>query len=351
MPQENKARTMRKAFQAKIAHLPYAEQRQLTEMLRDMSNERNSRLAQEGRRAGYNANPVGTNPLSEAVNMRGQEPPQAPKLSHLRDIRSTPSQPPVKSISERLAEQSKSRRIENMSQAYSDELTSRPAALRTEKLANDAAYGAESRLGRMGGQVAGVADRAMENALVRGGVRTIGKALPILGDLLLPYGSIDGGDMYTQAGDPSRFVNTSGANYLPPHLQAANDQWQQQDQYLRQRQDGLTRNYVDQNFGRSFAPVQMPMQQQQMQEPSSIASMLSRQEPNYEPTSIASQLSTQPAPAQYTDAPQVSIAREVPDSNNAPKSLMDHYIKIYGSPERARDAMAKVGQYQQSQIQ
>lgn len=352
MAQKDKARTMRKVFQAKIAHLPYAEQRKWTEMLREMSNERNSKLAQEGKRA----RPVQTNAMSEAVGMRGQEPAQAPKIRNLKDIRSEVSQPSQKSISQRLAEESKSKRIEAMSQKQNEmgELFNRPRFQSTEAL-GDAMYGTESRLGRMGGTVTGMADRAMENALVRGPVRAIGKALPILGDMVFPYGEITGGEMYPM--QDGIFVNAAGGGYLPDRMQRLNEQElsrrQANDASLQaaqtQRYKLQDPNYSPRVTGR--IPINNYNAPQTYQEPQSIASTLASQEPNYEPQSIARQLSMEPVASQYTNAPQVSIAREIPEPGNAPRSLMEHYIKIYGSPERARQAMSSSGVYGQSQIQ
>lgn len=303
MAQEDKARTMRKVFQAKIAHLPYAEQRKLTEMLREMSNERNSKLAQEGKRA----RPIQTNAMSNAVDMRGQEPPESPRIRQLKDVRRQPLLLPA-------AEQTVAREAE-------------PVA---ERMAGKATELGEE----VGGKLIG---------------RTLGKALPILGDLVFPYGSISGGEMYSQQGSPSYFTNMSGDSFLPPHLEAQNRQWRQQDQMLNARQTAPS-YHVDPNYHKTFAPVQL-LQQQQYAEPQSIARTLATQEPNFEPASIAHQLSTEPVQSQYTNAPQVSIAREIPEPGNAPASLMEHYIKIYGSPERAREAMLNTEAYKQSQIQ
>lgn len=364
---------MRKVFKARIAHLPYAEQRQITEALREMSNERNSRLAQEGKRAYTNANPVQSNTMSDAVGMRGQEPPVAPrKINTLKKLQDTPRQLGAGDVSERLGEQANRISTEKMTgQPFNYESINRPVGLGTEKLANDAAYGAESRIGRMGGQLAGVFDHTMENTLSRVGIRGLGRAVPVLGDLVLPYGSIDGGEMYP-AHDGLYYSAVGGE--LPPQLQQRNQQEMQRrvandssltaaqtQRYQLEDPNYAPRvNYVP-NIIRASLPTSLQTNmgsflaqpQQQYQEPQSIAQTLSSQESNQEPQSIAQQLSqSSPIPeSQYTNSPQVSIAKEIPEPSNVPKSLMDHYVKIYGSPEHAREAMVKTGVYDQSQVQ
>jgi len=395
MPQENKAQTLRKVFQAKIAHLPYAEQRQLTEMLRDMSNERNSRLAQEAKRA----KPVQSNAMSDAVSMRGQEPPQAPrkitplaraaetgrqkgvakdiakKYEQIKASRPIPVetvQPPPEvprqvnpeSFAAGLSEQADKIRAERMTgRLYGPDYTGRPIALGSEKLANDAAYGAaESRLGRMAGRLGYMADIAMEYPMIGFAGRLARRSGPAaLIDLFMPSkngvsnGEISGGDMYPLQ-DSIAYSALGGS--LPPELERRNAQiMERRRQNDEQLQAAQTQRYRFEDPG--YSPRMqgnIPIynnpqpQQQTYQEPQSIAQRLAAQEPNFEPQSIASQLSTQSPQDQYTDAPQVSIAQEL-KTQDPPKSLMEHYVKIYGSPDKAREAMAQKGAYQQSQIQ
>lgn len=375
MAQEDKARTMRKVFQAKIAHLPYAEQRKLTEMLREMSNERNSKLAQEGKRA----RPVQTNAMSNAVDMRGQAPPVSPRS--IRDIRvSQPQQPAnVRNIREAVQEQLPGRNYAQRAARIAEER----ARLNSQEFArpnfppqeNPSIY-KKSLAGRLAESIPNHAADINRSAMDWGsqipnrsgtfmelGDAAIGMAgraakrfgPPVILDLLIPSkfgvsnGEISGGEMYSQQGSPSYFTNMSGDSFLPPHLEAQNRQWRQQDQMLNARQTAPS-YHVDPNYHKTFAPVQL-LQQQQYAEPHSIARTLATQEPNFEPASIAHQLSAEPVQSQYTNAPQVSIAREIPEPGSAPASLMEHYVKIYGSPERAREAMLNTEAYKQSQIQ
>lgn len=377
MAQEDKARTLRKVFQAKIAHLSYAEQRKLTEMLREMRNERISKLAQEAKRA----RPVQTNAMSNAVDMRGQAPPVSPRS--IRDIRvSQPQQPAnVRNIREAVQEQLPGRNYAQRAARIAEERarlnsqefarpnfppTENPSIYR-KSLAGRLAESVPNRAADInrsvmdwGSQIPNRSGMVME--LGDAAIGMAGRAAkrfgpPIIADLLMPSkygvsnGEISGGDIYNQTGSPSYFTNATGSDYLPPHLQAANEQWRAQDQMLQQRQV-MPSYHLDPNYHRTFSPVQLQgTQQQTYQEPQSIASTLATQEPSYEPQSIARQLSMEPVASQYTNAPQVSIAREVPEPGSAPASLMEHYVKIYGSPERAREAMLNTEAYKQSQIQ
>lgn len=167
------------------------------------------------------------------------------------------------------------------------------------------------------------------------GLRSVGKSLPIFGDLLVPYGSINGGDMYPQQN--GLYVNAAGGP-LPQPLQLRNTQElanrAKENAMFQQRDVESRRALGDQNYAANFTPtVVAPYQtnisryigNQQSDEPQSIAHQLAGQD-SEEPVSIAKQLSMQDADVQ---SPRIQ----------PPQSLYEHYLKIYGNPDKARAAI------------
>ena len=181
-------------------------------------------------------------------------------------------------------------------------------------------------------EVVGTAERMAG----RGISRALGKALPIIGDLVLPYASISGGEMYPQSEDG--IYSSAVGGPLPPQYQQANEREMQRripmdelrDRQERIRTEGpmqLTPVPLRTNIAASLPQQQrdpfVPLEMQQPQEPQSFAHQLATSNEPTEPESFAQRLSQEPA------------------------GEFEHYVKIYGSPERARQAMAQKYQAQQ----
>ncbi len=289
---------MRAAFQQRIAHLPLQEQRQFTEAIRQMHNEEASRVAEASRRAAMpSAQP---NAMSEAVSARYG--------SRVRK----PVEQPFKAIKGKVSSDIRTR-TKNIRRAATPPVVQQAAT----ETATEAVGAAEKVAGRSIGRI-------------------LGRALPVIGDLVLPYASISGGEMYPQ--EDGIYQNATGGP-LPPQYAALNEQEMQRRvplQELRDRQERVRTEGPMQlnpvplrtNIAASLPQQQqrdpfVPLEMQQQQEPQSFAHQLAASNEPTEPESIAKRLSQEPA------------------------SEFEHYVKIYGSPERARQAMAQKYQAQQ----
>lgn len=314
MPQHNpETLKMRAAVQQRIAHLPPREQRQFIEALREMHNEEAPRVAEASRRASMP--PAQPNAMSEAVSARYgsrvrkpvEQPFKATKGKVTSDIRA------------------RAKNIRRTSAPPMVQAAERPVAGSYAILEGEAPAAAAGAAERMAG---------------RGIVRALGKVAPVIGDLILPYASITGGEMYPQSEDG--IYSSAVGGPLPPQYAAANEremqrripienlaaqQAQARTQYGLEGPMQLNPVPLRTNIAASLSQQQrdpfVPLEMQQPQEPQRFAHQLATSNEPVEPESFAQRLSQEPA------------------------GEFEHYVKIYGSPERARQAMAQKYQSQQ----
>lgn len=304
---------MRAAVQQRIAHLPPREQRQFIEALREMDNEEASRVAEASRRASMP--PAQPNAMSEAVSARYG--------SRVRK----PVEQPFKAIKGKVASDIRTR-TKNIRRTSSPPMVrevERPIAGSYAVLEGEAPVAAAGAAERMAG---------------RGIIKALGKVAPVIGDLVLPYASISGGEMYPQSEDG--IYSSAVGGPLPPQYAAANEremqrripienlaaqQAQARTQYGLEGPMRLNPVPLRTNIAASLPPQQrdpfVPLEMQQQQEPQSFAHQLATSNEPVEPESFAKRLSQEPA------------------------GEFEHYVKIYGTPERARQAMAQKYQAQQ----
>lgn len=276
---------MRAAVQQRIAHLPPREQRQFIEALREMDNEEASRVAEASRRASMP--PAQPNAMSEAVSARYG--------SRVRK----PVEQPFKAIKGKVSSDIRTR-TKNIRRVS--------AAPVIQEAATEAVGTAE----RMAG---------------RGIAKALGKVAPVIGDLILPYASITGGEMYPQSEDG--IYSSAVGGQLPPQYAAANEREMQRripiENLAAQQAQARTQYGLEGPMQLNPVPLRTNMAAtlQQPQEPQSFAHQLATSNEPVEPESFAHRLSQEPA------------------------GEFEHYVKIYGTPERARQAMAQKYQAQQ----
>lgn len=304
---------MRAAVQQRIAHLPPREQRQFIEALREMHNEEASRVAEASRRASMP--PAQPNAMSEAVSARYG--------SRVRK----PVEQPFKAIKGKVSSDIRTR-TKNIRR------TSSPPMVQTAERPIAGSYAIFE------GEAPVAAAGAAERMAGRGIVRALGKVAPVIGDLILPYASITGGEMYPQSEDG--IYSSAVGGPLPPQYAAANEQEMQRripiENLAAQQAQARTQYGLEgpmqlnpvplrTNIAASLPQQQrdpfVPLEMQQPQEPQSFAHQLATSNEPVEPESFAQRLSQEPA------------------------GEFEHYVKIYGSPERARQAMAQKYQAQQ----
>lgn len=301
MPQHNpETLRMRAAAQQRVAHLPPQEQRQFFEALREMHNEEASRVAEASRRASMP--PAQPNAMSEAVSARYG--------SRVRK----PAEQPFKAIKGKVTSdiRTRTKNIRRTSAPPMVQAAERPVAGSYAILEGEAPAAAAGAAERMAG---------------RGIVRALGKVAPVIGDLILPYASITGGEMYPQSEDG--IYSSAVGGPLPPQYAAANEREMQRripiENLAAQQAQARTQYGLEGPMQLNPVPLRTNMAAtlQQPQEPQSFAHQLATSNEPVEPESFAQRLSQEPA------------------------GEFEHYVKIYGSPERARQAMAQKYQSQQ----
>lgn len=323
MPQHNpETLKMRAAVQQRIAHLPPREQRQFIEALREMHNEEASRVAEASRRASMP--PAQPNAMSEAVSARYG--------SRVRK----PVEQPFKAIKGKVTSdiRTRTKNIRRTSAPPMVQATERPIA------GSYAIFDEAPSYTVFEGETPAAAARAAAGKAARGVVKALGKVAPVIGDLILPYASITGGEMYPQSEDG--IYSSAVGGPLPPQYAAANEQEMQRripiENLAAQQAQARTQYGLEgpmqlnpvplrTNIAASLPQQQrdpfVPLEMQQPQEPQSFAHQLATSNEPVEPESFAQRLSQEPA------------------------GEFEHYVKIYGSPERARQAMAQKYQAQQ----
>lgn len=300
---------MRASFNEQIAPLSFQQQRQLREALREQYNTGADHMAEAQRRASMP--PAQPNAMSEAVSARYG--------SRVRK----PVEQPFKAIKGKVTSdiRTRTKNIRRTSAPPMVQAAERPVAGSYAILEGEAPAAAAGAAERMAG---------------RGIVKALGKVAPVIGDLVLPYASISGGEMYPQSEDG--IYSSAVGGQLPPQYQQANEREMQRripmdelrDRQERIRTEGpmqLTPVPLRTNIAASLPQQQrdpfVPLEMQQPQEPQSFAHQLATSNEPTEPESFAQRLSQEPA------------------------GEFEHYVKIYGSPERARQAMAQKYQSQQ----
>lgn len=304
---------MRAAYDESIAHLPLKKQRELREAARERYNTTADHIAEAQRRASMP--PAQPNAMSEAVSARYG--------SRVRK----PVEQPFKAIKGKVASDIRTR-TKNIRRTSSPPMVrevERPIAGSYAVLEGEAPVAAAGAAERMAG---------------RGIIKALGKVAPVVGDLVLPYASISGGEMYPQSEDG--IYSSAVGGPLPPQYAAANEremqrripienlaaqQAQARTQYGLEGPMQLKPVPLRTNIAASLPPQQrdpfVPLEMQQQQEPQSFAHQLATSNEPVEPESFAKRLSQEPA------------------------GEFEHYVKIYGTPERARQAMAQKYQAQQ----
>ena len=300
---------MRAAAQQRVAHLPPHEQRQFFEALREMHNEEASRVAEASRRASMP--PAQPNAMSEAVSARYG--------SRVRK----PVEQPFKAIKGKVTSDIRTRRknIRRTSAPPMVQAAERPIA------GSYAIFDEAPSYTVFEGETPAAAARAAAGKAARGVVKALGKVAPVIGDLILPYASITGGEMYPQSEDG--IYSSAVGGPLPPQYAAANEQEMQRripiENLAAQQAQARTQYGLEGPMQLNPVPLRTNMAAtlQQPQEPQSFAHQLATSNEPVEPESFAQRLSQEPA------------------------GEFEHYVKIYGSPERARQAMAQKYQSQQ----
>lgn len=323
----------RSAMNARMKKLPYAKRVKLTEALRAIDNDGRAFQAENARRAAMP--PAQPNAMSDAVAQRlSPEPPPTPKS--LYDIKPVPRKPvritDIPGIASKIREEkSQQAAARTMTERYAREQFGRPNFPPTE---NPVLYPQENLAQRLGGRISAGAERVAEKVIplteriganagrITG--RALGKIAPVIGDLILPYASITGGEMYPQSEDG--IYSSAVGGPLPPQYAAANEQ-------EMQRRIPIENLAAQQAQARTQYGLEGPMQLNPVPLRTNIAASLPQQQRD----------PFVPLEMQQPQEPQ-SFAQRL---SQEPAGEFEHYVKIYGSPERARQAMAQKYQAQQ----
>lgn len=293
--------------------LSYPQKRAEREALREIANTRRSEVYAAAQKR--TMPPAQLNPMSEAVDRRltlsdGANKTTRRPLRDARVVKGNPLQPIAEKVSNDLGT-----RAENILR------TSAPPMVQAAERPVAGSYAI------LEGEAPAAAAGAAERMAGRGIVRALGKVAPVIGDLILPYASITGGEMYPQSEDG--IYSSAVGGPLPPQYAAANEREMQRripiENLAAQQAQARTQYGLEGPMQLNPVPLRTNMAAtlQQPQEPQSFAHQLATSNEPVEPESFAQRLSQEPA------------------------GEFEHYVKIYGSPERARQAMAQKYQSQQ----